>query len=111
MNKYNAKKTIIDGIKFDSKKEANRYCELKLLEKAGEIIKLELQPRFQLQPKFEKNGKKYRAIEYVADFRYFDMASKKMVVEDVKGFRKMPVYLMKRKMFEYVYQGLTITET
>ncbi len=65
---------------------------------------------FLFQPKFEKNGKKYRKIEYVSDFRYYDIRKKKTVVEDTKG-HLTNIYKMKRKMFEYVYQGLEILET
>ena len=70
MNKYRNKKVIVDGKEFDSKKEGNRYKELRLLERAGEISNLELQPRFLLQDSFKKNEKTYRKIEYVADFMY-----------------------------------------
>lgn len=70
MNKYRNRKVIVDGKEFDSKKEANRYCELKLLLKAGEITDLKLQPRFLLQDSFKKNGKTYRKIQYVADFSF-----------------------------------------
>ena len=70
MNKYFNKKTVVDGIQFDSKLEANRYCELKLLEKSGEIKDLKLQPKFLLQESFKKNGKTYRKVEYIADFTY-----------------------------------------
>ena len=59
-NKYGARKTVIDGITFDSKREAIRYQELKLLERAGEIKDLELQPKYILQPKYCKNGKSIR---------------------------------------------------
>jgi hypothetical protein len=107
MNKYNARKTVIDGIKFDSKKEAARYCELKILLQAGEITDLELQPEYILQDAFIKNGKKYRAIKYRADFRYKDYG--KIVVEDVKGMRT-PVYKIKKKMFEYRYRDLELKE-
>lgn len=107
MNKYNAKKTTIDGITFDSKKEANHYCELKLLEKAKEISHLQLQPRFELQPKFEKNGKKYRAIEYVADFMYYDNRLKKTIIQDTKGM-KTEIFKIKQKIFEYKYQDLEL---
>lgn len=97
-SKYKAKKTTVDGIKFDSKREANRYCELKLLEKAKEIRDLELQPRFLLQDKFkDRNGKTHRKIEYVADFMYVDKAGRN-VVEDVKGVLT-DVYKIKKKMF------------
>lgn len=101
-SKFNAKKTVIDGIKFDSKREANRYCELKLLEKANEIRNLELQPRFLLQDKFkDKTGTTHRKIEYVADFMYVDKDNKK-IVEDVKGVLT-DVYKIKKKMFLKIY--------
>lgn len=101
-SKYRAKKTEVDGIKFDSKREANRYCELKLLEKANEIRNLELQPRFLLQDKFkDKTGTTHRKIEYVADFMYVDKDNKK-IVEDVKGVLT-DVYKIKKKMFLKIY--------
>jgi len=106
-SKYLSKKTIIDNIIFASKKEANRYLELKLLERAGKIENLELQPVFELQPTFKKNGKTYRAIKYMADFKYNEI--NKIVIEDTKGF-KNKVYLLKRKLFEYKYPNLTIIE-
>jgi hypothetical protein len=109
MSKYGSKKTTIDGIVFDSKREANRYCELKLLEKAGKIKDLKLQHQFVLQPPFKKNGKTIRAITYVADFVYFDLERMRNVVEDVKGY-KTDVYQLKKKMFEYKYPDLTIVE-
>lgn len=101
-SKYNAKKTNVDGIKFDSIREADRYCELKLLEKAKEIRNLELQPRFLLQDKFkDKTGTTHRKIEYVADFMYVDKDEKK-IVEDVKGVMT-DVYKIKKKMFLKIY--------
>ena len=107
MSKYRAKKTEIDGIKFDSKKEAKRYIVLKALEGKGEIEKLMLQPRFLLQEGFRKNGKAYRKIEYVADFMYEQDG--KLIIEDVKGI-KTDVYKLKQKLFEKRYQDLTIKE-
>lgn len=97
MTKYRARKTTIDGIQFDSKKEANRYCELNLLESAGEIKYLQLQPRFTLQESFKYQGKTERKIEYVADFMYEEKDGQ-VVVEDTKGF-KTDVYKLKRKLF------------
>ena len=97
MTKYNSKKTIVDGIEFDSKKEANRYCELNLLESAGQIKNLQLQPRFILQESFKYQGKTERKIEYVADFMYEEKDGQ-VVVEDTKGF-KTDVYKLKRKLF------------
>mgnify|MGYP001744399526 FL=1 len=107
MSKYRAKKTVIDGIKFDSKKEAKRYIALRELEKQGNIEKLMLQPRFLLQEGFRKNGKAYRKIEYVADFMYEQDG--KLIIEDVKGI-KTDVYKLKQKLFEKRYQDLTIKE-
>lgn len=101
-SKYRAKKTVVDGIKFDSKREAERYCELKLLEKAKEIRNLELQPRFLLQDKFkDRHGKTHRKIEYVADFMYINKDDKK-IVEDVKGMMT-DVYKLKKKLFLNLY--------
>lgn len=107
--KYYNKKTEVDGITFDSKLEAQRYRELKVLEKAGYIKDLKLQPKYELQPSYKKNGKTIRKIEYIADFSYFDNELNKLVVEDTKGF-KTDVYRLKKKMFEYKYPELTITE-
>lgn len=97
-SKYKAKKTLVDGIVFDSKKEAARYQELKLLEKAGVIKDLSLQPNFLLQDKFKYQGKTHRKIEYIADFQYYIIKDKKWVIEDVKGF-KTDVYKLKKKLF------------
>ena len=107
--KYYNHKVEFDGIKFDSKLEAQRYKELKVLERARLIKDLQLQPRFELQPSFKKNGKTYRKIEYIADFSYFDIEKGKVIVEDTKGF-KTEVYKLKRKMFEYKYPELEIEE-
>ena len=109
MSKYRSKKAVVDGITFDSKKEAERYCELKLLEKAGKIKDLTLQYKFELQPSFKKNGKTFRAITYIADFTYLDLERMKNVVEDVKGYRTKE-YQLKRKLFEYKLPYLTIVE-
>ena len=103
MSKYNAKKTVVDGITFDSKREAARYQELKLMERAGQIYGLALQQRFELIPKHGKN----RAVYYRADFVY--VKDGKMVVEDCKGYRTA-VYKLKKKMFEYKY-NIEILET
>ena len=106
MSKYNSRKTTIDGIEFDSQKEGRRYSELMLLERAGEISELILQPEYILQEGFRKNGKTYRPIKYIADFMYVEDG--KTVVEDVKG-AKTQVYQLKKKLFEKRYD-LTIRE-
>lgn len=108
-NKYNNKKTVIDGITFDSNLEAKRYKELKKLEKEGLIKELKLQPNYELIPSFKKNGTVYRKTSYRADFMYFDNNLNKYIVEDVKGF-KTDIYLIKKKLFEYKYQDLEIKE-
>jgi len=102
-NKYRNIKTVVDGIKFDSKKEAKRYQYLKLLERAGEIFNLELQPKFILQEGFVHAGKKERAITYTADFRYTTKAGT-LIIEDVKGV-KTDAYKMKKKMLLYLYRN------
>lgn len=102
MAKYGNKKTVIDNIVFDSKRESERYKELKLLERVGEICNLELQPEFLLQKSFKLNGKTERSITYKADFKYMDSKTCEFFVEDVKGV-KTEVYKIKRKMFLRLY--------
>jgi hypothetical protein len=99
LNKYRNKKTEVDGIRFDSVKEANRYCELKMLEKAGEIKDLVLQPKFQVIPKVQWGGVWQRERVYIADFQYKEKGN--TIVEDVKSehTRKNPVYTLKRQLF------------
>ena len=108
-SKYGNEKVVVDGIKFDSLLEANRWQELKLLQRAKQIQDLDRQVRFELQPCYKKNNKTIKAINYVADFVYYDLNKKKMIVEDTKGF-KTDVYKLKKKIFEYVFPDLEITE-
>lgn len=110
MSKYNNKVVFIDNIRFDSKKEANYYTLLKMLEKANKISELELQKTFVLQDKFKLNGKTIRAITYIADFVFKDDKGVLHVV-DVKSeaTKKDKVYRMKKKMFEKKY-GIEIEE-
>lgn len=109
MTKYNAKKTAVNGITFDSKKEARRYKELRLMERAGEITDLELQPRFRLQEGFtDGSGKRQRPIDYIADFMYTEKGIR--VVEDVKG-KKTQVYGIKKKLFLKRYPQYEFRET
>ena len=107
--KYHNRKVSVDNITLDSAKEARRYTELKLLERAGKIKRLELQPEFILQPAFTKGGKRYRKIAYKADFSYFDIEKGVYTVEDAKGF-KTDVYKLKKKLFEYRYKELSLKE-
>ncbi|EAC9888691.1 DUF1064 domain-containing protein [Listeria monocytogenes] len=100
-SKYNAKKVVIDNIKFDSKAEAAYYQQLKLLKMSGEVVSFDLQPEFILQDSFVKNGKKYHAIKYRADFlvRYKD-GHEELI--DVKGMLTNE-FILKRKLFEMRY--------
>lgn len=109
MSKYNSKKTVVDGQKFDSRKEANRYKELLLLEKVGAIKNLSRQVKFVLIPsqRDEATGKIVeRECSYRADFKYTEDG--KTVVEDVKGFRTKE-YIIKRKLLLWRY-GIKIRE-
>lgn len=100
-HKYNAQKTKVDGITFDSKLEARRYRQLLLLEQAGHISNLELQPKFELQPGFtDAAGKWQRPVEYQADFGYNEYGNP--VIEEVKGFQTA-VWKLKKKLFLYRY--------
>ena len=101
--KYFSKKVEIDGIKFDSKREANYYIKLKELKKEGKIKDLELQKNYLLQEKFKIGNKTRREICYRADFTYVTTEDDKLHVVDVKGFRT-EVYRLKKKLFEYKYR-------
>lgn len=125
--KYGNKKVVVDGIQFDSKKETQRYCELKLMQRAGVISDLQLQKEFELIPaqyeSFERYGKKgqrlkdgQRCIEksciYKADFAY--MKDGRQVVEDVKGYRDpqsagYAKFVIKRKLMLHLY-GIKVQE-
>ena len=105
--KYHAKKTELDGITFDSRKEAQRYAELKLLERSGAIHNLQRQVRYELIPAQKKDGKTIeRACHYIADFVYEENG--KTVVEDVKGYRTKE-YVLKRKLMLQVH-GIEVRE-
>lgn len=106
--KYGNKKTIIDGFEFDSKLEARRYCELKLLLRSGAITELTLQKIFVLQEAFIYDGKKERPITYVSDFYYKDKFGNE-IVEDTKGF-KTDIYRIKRKMFLFKHPNIKFFE-
>lgn len=108
--KYNNTKTVFDGIKFDSKLEAERYGQLKILQRAGVIHDLELQPEYELLPSFKKNGKTWRRTVYKADFRYILCENDITIIEDVKGSTAVitDVFRLKQKLFEYQYPELTI---
>ena len=124
--KYGNRKCQFNGIIFDSKHEMERYKELLLLQRAGEISDLELQKHFELVPaqyerptEYYKSGPKKgqlkpgklieRPVEYIADFYYYDHRKGCVVVEDTKGM-KTKEYIIKRKLMLYNY-GLRIFET
>ena len=100
-SKYNNIKTVVDNIEFDSRKEADFYCQLKLLKRAGEIRDFGLQPRYELQPTFKKDGTTYRSITYVADFVVVNNDGTTDVI-DIKGVETQ-VFKIKQKLFEYKY--------
>lgn len=100
---------IVDGHPFDSKREARRYKELKLMERAGAIKDLELQPKFELIPTIRIESETLRKTVYKADFRYTDTKTGGVVVEDVKGF-KTDVYKLKKKMLLHKYKDIDFRE-
>jgi len=124
--KYGNHKTEIDGIEFASRKEANRYAELKMLEQTGEIRNLKIQEKFVLIPAQREPDivgarggvKKGKVIEqelsYVADFVYTVAETGEQVVEDVKGYKQSDaaayrVFTIKRKLMLYL-KGIRIKE-
>ena len=109
MSKYNSKKTIVDGITFDSKKEATRYSELKLLKMSGEIKSFTLQPTFLLLKGYRRSdGKKIRDITYRADF-FVNYPDGHGEVEDVKSLGTITeVFKIKRKLLEAKYPDIII---
>jgi hypothetical protein len=114
-SKYGAVRTEVDGIVFHSRKEAQRYTELKCLEHAGKIFRLQLQPRYRLcafVPPHRDSTDLPALGDYIADFRYCNVSgclcAWGCTVEDVKGF-KTPLYRWKKKHMEAQY-GITIRE-
>ena len=120
-SKYHASKVIRHGETFDSRKEADRYDELLILQQAGEIKNLQRQVKFTLIPEQRENDRRgprggvikgklvERSVNYIADFVYEDARTGETVVEDVKGIRTKE-YTIKRKMMLYLYQ-IRILET
>lgn len=96
MSKYHSTPTEVNGIRFDSKREANRWAELRLMERAGKIQKLKRQVKYLLIPSQYRDGKCIeREASYIADFVYIKDGH--LIVEDCKGFRT-PEYKLKRKL-------------
>lgn len=110
-NKYGNIKVKIDGHLFDSKKEGRRYRELLLLQAAGEISHLELQPRYILWEGRTIRGERLRPITYTADFRYQEGGH--TIVEDVKSAptRRKSDYVMRKKLFMGLYPEIVFKET
>ena len=109
-NKYHvapAADRTVDGIRFDSKAEMQRFFQLQLLERAGLISGLERQPEYVLIQPFAANGRRYRGIKYRGDFRYVEGG--RTVVEDVKG-HLTEAYKMKRQLFAKAYPNLVFKE-
>lgn len=101
MSKYKNKRTIYDGIKFDSIKERDYYIVLKDREKKGEIVALKHQSKFELIPK--QDGE--RAVNYIADFDYFDRQLNQRIIVDVKSkVTKLSTYIIKRKLMLFIYK-------
>lgn len=100
-NKYNAQKTVINGVQFASLKEARIYQNLLNLQNKGIITHLERQKRFEVIPK----TKTERAAYYVADYVFYEVATNKWVVADCKSpiTKKLPAYVLKRKIMKYRY--------
>ena len=113
MKKYRNKPKVLNGIKFDSQKEARRYQELKLLERAGKIKDLEIQPKFSLVKgvKFTGDNRAKPDLRYFADFAYTDMETGERGVEDVKSVatKESTVYKMKRHMMLAIH-GIEVRE-
>ena len=120
---YNIKTRTSDGLVFDSTKEARRWEQLLMLQKAGKIASLQRQVKYELLPaqyetyeRFSKKGKKLkdghrlveRKVEYVADFTYTDTETGQNVVEDAKGMRTKD-YVIKRKLM-FAVHGIRIKE-
>ena len=107
-NKYGNKKTVVDGIKFDSKLEAEYYQLLKFKKAQGHIQDFKLQPRYTLQETFKRDGKTYRSITYVADFEIMQNDGS-VVVVDCKGMMT-DVFKIKAKLFTKLYGKLYLVK-
>jgi len=107
MSKYNSKKITLDGICFDSKDEAEYYKYLLQRKAKEEILNFELQPTYELIPKFKKDGKSYRAMTYTPDYLIYHLDDSLELI-DVKGFSTQQGDIRK-KLFNYKYPDLKLT--
>jgi hypothetical protein len=103
MSKYGNRKTVVDGIKYESVREAKRGAELRLMERAGIISDLQRQVKYTLIPAQKRGGKTVeRPVTYIADYQY--MENGETVVEDVKSpATRTPQYIIKRKLMLQKY--------
>lgn len=108
-SKYHNVKTMADGIEFDSKAEAKYYRKLVVQKAAGLIEDFSLQPKFELQEKFEKNGTKFRAITYKADFLVHHKDGRKEVIDIKSKGTLTKEFRIKQKLFEMHYWHLSLT--
>lgn len=108
MSKYNARKTEIDGIVFDSKKEADYYCELRIRKMARDIKGYQRQVEYILLPSFKHNKKTYRPIKYLADF-VIEHNDGSFEVVDVKGYRTKE-YMLKKKLLLHRFPNIIFSE-
>ena len=107
-SKYNNRKADFKGETFDSIKERDYYILLLEREKRGEVRHINRQYKIEIQPSFiDRDGKKIRAITYLADFYYYDKLRKAWIVTDVKGY-KTDVYRLKKKLL--AFKGIYIEE-
>lgn len=108
MSKYNNRRFQSHGYRWDSIAEYARWCELRILETAGAISDLQVKPTFVLLKPFRRDGKHYRGITYIADFRYIEDGVE--VIEDCKGF-KTAVYKMKKQLLLAQNPGINFVES
>lgn len=109
-HKYRAVPTVIDGVRFASKREARRFLELRQLERGGLIANLELQPRYPMQVMRLSNGEVTDVGKYTADFAYWDVERGVQVIEDVKSdATKTTAYRLRKRIVEAMYD-FQITE-
>ena len=107
-SKYKNNKAEYKGLRFDSEGERDYYIGLLLRQRAGQIRDLKRQVNIEIQPSFtDSKGNKIRAINYKADFVYFDLTDNKEHIVDYKGF-KTEVYQLKKKLL--LYKGIEIEE-
>lgn len=106
-SKYKSQKVTVDGITFDSKDEAEYYRYLLMLKAKEKILNFELQPEYELIPKFKKHGKSFRKTTYTPDFLVYHLDGSEELI-DVKGFSTQQGELRK-KLFDYKYPDVKLT--